>query len=300
MTTKFSIIISLILVLTTCIALHAAVINVPADYSVIQTAINNSQNGDTVLVAPGTYQEFIYFNGKLITLKSTDGPLVTTITYSDDFNLVTFRDGENELATIEGFTLKGGDIGIRCINARPRILRNIITGQTTDWAAVVLGGYGAVVGDSPAEIINNTIVNNVAGGIASNSSSPPIVFNNIMAFCGEYGLHGTVIKSYNLYYGNPEDLAYGDSYGSGSLTGLDPLFNFDYSLAPGSPCIDVGNPNPFWNDSDGTRSDIGAVPGEYPDVVYQPITRFVPLEYESIQFAIASSYSGDTVEVAPG
>ena len=34
----------------------------------------------------------------------------------------------------------------------------------------------------------------------------------------------------------------------------------DYSLLTGSPCIDAGHPSSSYNDPDGSRSDIGAVP----------------------------------------
>ena len=39
-------------------------IHVPDDFTTIQSAINVSEDNDTVLVAPGFYQENIDFNGK--------------------------------------------------------------------------------------------------------------------------------------------------------------------------------------------------------------------------------------------
>ena len=48
----------------------ATIINVPADQSTIQAAIDASFNGDTVLVQPGTYVENISYYNKDIVLGS--------------------------------------------------------------------------------------------------------------------------------------------------------------------------------------------------------------------------------------
>ncbi len=51
-------------------AAKAQIIEVPGDYAAIQIAINNSQDGDTVLVSEGTYYENINFKGKGIVVCS--------------------------------------------------------------------------------------------------------------------------------------------------------------------------------------------------------------------------------------
>ena len=45
----------------------------------LQQAISAAVDGDEIVVAPGTYPETINFLGKLITLRSSDGPDVTII-----------------------------------------------------------------------------------------------------------------------------------------------------------------------------------------------------------------------------
>ncbi|MDQ2844261.1 MAG: hypothetical protein M3Y72_25115, partial [Acidobacteriota bacterium] len=45
-------------------------IRVPQDYPTIQAAVDAAQNGDTVLVSPGTYHENIKLNMKAITVTS--------------------------------------------------------------------------------------------------------------------------------------------------------------------------------------------------------------------------------------
>jgi len=61
----------LVLIFLSSAPMEAATIHVPDDFPTIQAAIDAAAEGDTVLVAPGTYEENIDFIGKNITVKST-------------------------------------------------------------------------------------------------------------------------------------------------------------------------------------------------------------------------------------
>ncbi len=116
----------------------AATINVPADKPTIQAGINAASNGDTVLVAPGTYYENIRFYGKAIVVTSSGGPGVTTIDGGSKGGLATvvFADGETNNSVISNFTIRGGgdaafsgtsDGGIYVTESSPVIQHNIVT-----------------------------------------------------------------------------------------------------------------------------------------------------------------------------
>jgi hypothetical protein len=75
------------------------IIHVPGDVPTIQGAINQAQNGDTVLVAPGTYSENINFDGKSITVtsdSSNGGSASNTIINGSEGPTVTFQSNETQ------------------------------------------------------------------------------------------------------------------------------------------------------------------------------------------------------------
>ena len=76
---------------------------------------------------------------------------------------------------------------------------------------------------------------------------------------------------YNAYAAGEEPLR-GDAYdsdrdasGPNDLLDTDPLFtdpeNLDFTLQPGSPAIDAGDPDPAFDDVDGSRNDMGIFGG---------------------------------------
>jgi len=67
---------NLILVFAVTVPLSAAMLQVPGQYPTIQAAVDAAQNGDTVIIAPGTYRRYgnwdIEIYDKAITIQSAD------------------------------------------------------------------------------------------------------------------------------------------------------------------------------------------------------------------------------------
>ncbi len=86
---------------------------VPSQYPTIQSAIDNSQEFDTILVAPGTYYENIDIGGRNIVLTSAapEDFVVVGETIIDGGNMgpvVTFSGTESADCRLAGFTVRGG------------------------------------------------------------------------------------------------------------------------------------------------------------------------------------------------
>jgi parallel beta-helix repeat protein len=141
-------------------------VNVPGDAATIQAGINLASNGDTVLVAPGTYVENIDFIGKAITVTSSGGAAVTTIDGGQKGVVVNFANNESRGAVINGFTITDDapppptqvpffTNGIFVGGANPTITNNVITNNR---------GYGIEVYFGSAYISGNTITDTSTAG----------------------------------------------------------------------------------------------------------------------------------------
>ena len=145
-------------------------ITVPTNYPTIQSAINAANNGDTVLVSPGTYVENINFSGKAITVTSSNGSVTTIIDGNHNGTVVTFNHSETAASVLSGFTIRNGfqsggfGGGISVSSASPTISSNLITGNH---AAT---GIGIFVSGGSSLIKNNTISNNDQTGAGSGGS----------------------------------------------------------------------------------------------------------------------------------
>ncbi len=94
--------------LVCCSAAYAAVLSVPSQYPTIQAAIAAASNGDEIVVAPGSYTGTFDTAGKGITLRSSGGAAVTTLTSPLSSPVIRIQSGEGPDTVIEGFTIDDG------------------------------------------------------------------------------------------------------------------------------------------------------------------------------------------------
>ncbi len=138
-------------------------------FKTIQQGIDAGSDGDTVIVAPGTYPEDVRFKGKNLILTSTNplDPATVAQTMIDDVGsgpAVAFDGTEDETCSLRGFTLGDGgtDYGgaisgaLRSGRTRARIESNAILDNSA-W------GEGGAIAYCDGVIRNNTIIGNYAG-----------------------------------------------------------------------------------------------------------------------------------------
>ncbi len=144
-------------------------------HAAIGQALQELRTCREVIVLPGTYQENVDFDGRLLYLHSQEGAEQTIIEPSGG-TVVRFDSSETDKAILEGFTLRGGtgtigvkgqldeDLehggGVLAIHASPTIRNCIIEDN-----AVTGRGAGAVLYDFGGLFTGNTVRDNsILGG----------------------------------------------------------------------------------------------------------------------------------------
>jgi len=218
--------------------LYAKDIHVPEEYQAIQSAIDVSEEGDRVLVAPGEYiiNEPITYRGKNIILKSEEGSENTIICLKDfcetpwgPYSVILFVNGETTKAVLDGFTITGAcraydGGGIYCNGSSPTIINNIITENIARRSG---GGIACLSADPliKSNVISKNMGSAQGGGIYCENSKAEIIDN--------------IIK---------ENSVWGEDGGGIHCRGVSPIIikgnciidNFAYEQAGGITCIPSG------------------------------------------------------------
>jgi parallel beta-helix repeat protein len=155
------------------------------------------------------------------------------------------------------------DYGICCLSSTPLISNNLIRYNE-------VGIYMAWSDSAGARIINNTIVSNEWEGVWCYQEANVIIKNNIVVNnnTGIDAIYDAIPQiSYNCVWGNTWHDYYYET-GGYAAPGIgdiseDPCFvdTTHYYLSKDSPCINAGDPDPVYNDIDGTRNDMGYTGG---------------------------------------
>lgn len=235
----------------------------PSDpYTSIQYAITRPSTAvfDTILVAPGTYVENIVSTNESLRIRSSHGPLHTTLRAATTGSIAkldsfTVLDG----FTITGFIPGGGGLSFGVVHLLDATLQNSIVRDNAGRA--LFAQYNS-------NVLRCTLVNNTSllavdtfTGLAdlheciADAPLPNVGGNAELA--ANYTIADFGVTPPSAF----EDGDTPDSFGVGNLD-VDPMLwdeiGGDMRLRPGSPAIDAGNPtSPL--DPDGSRRDIGAL-----------------------------------------
>jgi hypothetical protein len=130
------------------------------DYSTIQAAINNSIDGWTVAVCPGTWDENVVINNRNITLTSLSSADPATIRGDGGSSVVQVTNAQD--VSVMGLILTGGQAedggGLRCDDAELNLMGNVITDNNA-----LNNGGGVAAEDCTIQFSDNEVTNNIAG-----------------------------------------------------------------------------------------------------------------------------------------
>ncbi len=159
-----------------------AMYTVPDDYIHIDMAIAMCSDGDTIYVRPGTYDEYIDFRGKALSVVSEyffsgnpDHIEQTVIDGGNSGRPVIFQSGENWNSKLIGFTITGGNAslaeggGVYCNGASPTLSNLRITNcSASEGGAIACYNSTAII--ASCEVFLNSSSTS-GGGILVHSNS---------------------------------------------------------------------------------------------------------------------------------
>lgn len=262
--------------------------NIPLDLEDIKIAVESyiMDDGDTVFVQGGLYhvKSFSFKNKSILLTKLTDSgtPVIeweptlyhtgdilkdSSFIYMDNGIIHGFLIQNGSAIFGGGILAKGNSQIINC-----GIYNNTAISKRGDGGGLYLAG-NAYISNS---IIYNNSAANLGGGIFIDewtqnvkiinctivnnnvySESPNVQITNSILWRSYLALDSNLTVNYS--YAGPHWVAQDSTNLSGDIFFANP--ESDFHLLPGSVGLDGGNPDPAFNDIDGTRNDLGAYGG---------------------------------------
>ena len=275
------------------------------DYPTLFTAINSALPGQTVSVPAGTYTERVQMRRGIDVAGAGPGKSILQDVATLDGAFFPILVAGADDTVLSGFTLKGADY--LSSNYGQKGAGYDMADTTFDYARVsncALTGFAFGVNTtymygSPSispgslEVTNNYFDRN-STAIAMWYRGTPTVKNNILVGNSQgvqrvYADGAIGIVNYNTVYNNEVNFAnvYAPELGTHNLS-ADPRLvaaaQEDYRLQSTSPSINAGDPAVIYNDTDGTRNDMGVYGG--------PLAPVAPLSI------VTSSLPSGSVNVA--
>jgi parallel beta-helix repeat protein/predicted outer membrane repeat protein len=234
-------------------------------YTSIQSAIDDADYGEVILVHDGTYVENIDFNKKGITVCSENGAATTIIDGGANGSTMGFFYKDTTESVLDGFTIQNGLAsdggGIHCYFSSPVIANCTISRNIADYRGIIYCDFSSptiincAITDNKAndgggiyctersypKIINCTISKNDGGGIYCEDEASPIITNCIIWNNSPWKISSDIYPLKITYSDIQQET--GIYPGVGNIN-TDPLFvrseSGNYYLMPNSPCIDTG------------------------------------------------------------
>jgi parallel beta-helix repeat protein len=207
----------LILILISGIGSAAEIIVQPGNS--IQTAVNNSNSGDTITIKPGTYTENIKITKGNLTIKSESGNPDNTIIKAKSSTVnVFFVQADNvKISGIKAIGASGSSYsGIylsgcnKCVIENNKLMSNgrgiyVASSKGCTISKNTLTGngyYGIVLGSCTGTTISGNTASNDARGIHVGSSDDNTLSGNTVTSNSAYGIYVCGLSDRNRIYNN--------------------------------------------------------------------------------------------------
>lgn len=165
-------------------------LEVPEDYITIQSAIDDSNESDIIIVSSGTYNENLMINKNISILGENKDNTIISGSNQQTIKIKTAT------INISGFTIKNTGESFPCIFLEDSKYSNI------HGNLIKMGGYGLVLKNSDSNTINDNIIQENNVGIKLTFSKNNVINNNIIMNNGANGILISFSSDDNILYLN--------------------------------------------------------------------------------------------------